>query len=449
MNNKNFNQFNLSDEFVSNLQRLGYTHTTPIQEKSLSYILAKKDIIAKAKTGSGKTLAFAIGVVSSLDLSSMKHQSLIISPTRELASQLSQEIKKVAKYRQNIKVTLLVGGKPLKQQIDALAKGTHIIVATPGRLLDHLEKETLSIKSIKTLVIDEADKLLDMGFLEDIQKIVRNMSQNRHTMLFSATFDSSIYALSKEIQKSAITIETDSKVDKLQEFYIVSDDKYTTLKEILTHYKPNKCVIFRTTKLDVEELADRLFDDRYSESTLQGDMDQYARDEALLKFSNSSTNLLVATDLASRGLDIDGVDLVINYDYPKDITQYTHRVGRTGRMNKSGIAITLLKPIDKLTTELQNRQMDKLELHVDKIVPYEAPMNTLIIKKYRKNKIRAGDIVGTLTKTKEISGEDIGDISITDQYAYVAIKNSLSAKAFEILQSNKIKGIKFKIYRLN
>ena len=434
-----FSEFNLSEEFVNNLTKLGFIETTPIQEASIEYILNKNDVIAKAKTGSGKTLAFGIGVVNSLDLDRLVPQALIITPTRELANQVASDLKEIAKYQQNIKITTLIGGEPLSRQTASLKNGSHILVATPGRLLDHLEKEILTLKTIHTLVLDEADKMLDMGFLDDVKKVIRNMSSMRQTMLFSATFDDDILKLSKEIQKNSITIEIDNIVDKLEEYYLIFDDKYISLKQILTHFMPQKAVIFCTTKVDVVALADRLYDDGYSVVDLQGDLDQYSRDENLIRFSNGSANILVATDLASRGLDIQGVDLVVNYDFPKDNTQYTHRIGRTGRAGKSGIAVSLLRRAHESLKELK---LDKQSIN-----PYSSAMETLIIKKYPKNKIRAGDIVGTITKTKEVNGDNIGDINITPNYAYVAIHKDKVELAFKILQNNKIKGDKFKIYR--
>lgn len=434
-----FSEFNLSEEFVNNLTKLGFIETTPIQEASIEYILNKNDVIAKAKTGSGKTLAFGIGVVNSLDLDRLVPQALIITPTRELANQVASDLKEIAKYQQNIKITTLIGGEPLSRQTASLKNGSHILVATPGRLLDHLEKEILTLKTIHTLVLDEADKMLDMGFLDDVKKVIRNMSSMRQTMLFSATFDDDILKLSKEIQKNSITIEIDNIVDKLEEYYLIFDDKYISLKQILTHFMPQKAVIFCTTKVDVVALADRLYDDGYSVVDLQGDLDQYSRDENLIRFSNGSANILVATDLASRGLDIQGVDLVVNYDFPKNNTQYTHRIGRTGRAGKSGIAVSLLRRAHESLKELK---LDKQSIN-----PYSSAMETLIIKKYPKNKIRAGDIVGTITKTKEVNGDNIGDINITPNYAYVAIHKDKVELAFKILQNNKIKGDKFKIYR--
>ena len=445
----NFNSFGLDKDFIDNLSSLGYITPTPIQKATISHVLNGKDIIAKAKTGSGKTLAFAIGIVNSLNISTLQPQALVLVPTRELGKQVLLDIKKVAKYRQNTKTTLLIGGEPLKAQATAISKGTHIIVATPGRLLDHLQKQSLDIKKIKTLVLDEADKMLDMGFLEDIQKITRNMKNNRQTLLFSAIFSNTILKLSQTIQKDAISIEVDSVVDKLQEYYInYHEDKYHTLVTLLSYYRPQKAVLFCTMKVTVDEISDRLYSDGFSSISLQGDLDQISRDENLIKFSSSCANILVATDIASRGLDIDGVDLVINYDFPKDLAQYTHRIGRTGRINKSGVAVTLLKQSQVFGEEFKDKEIQKLTIDIPKVKPYQAKMSMLAIKRYKKQKIRAGDIVGTLTKTKELLSNDIGDITITSSYAYVAILDSKIKIAHLILQNNKIKGMKFKSYIL-
>jgi len=291
--------------------------------------------------------------------------------------------------------------------------------------------------------------MLDMGFLEDIQKITRNMKNNRQTLLFSATFSNTILKLSQTIQKDAISIEVDSVVDKLQEYYInYHEDKYHTLVTLLSYYRPQKAVLFCTMKVTVDEISDRLYSDGFSSISLQGDLDQISRDENLIKFSSSCANILVATDIASRGLDIDGVDLVINYDFPKDLAQYTHRIGRTGRINKSGVAVTLLKQSQVFGEEFKDKEIQKLTIDIPKVKPYQAKMSMLAIKRYKKQKIRAGDIVGTLTKTKELLSNDIGDITITSSYAYVAILDSKIKIAHLILQNNKIKGMKFKSYIL-
>jgi ATP-independent RNA helicase DbpA len=433
-----FSSLGLDKAFVANLTKQGFERMTPIQEASLPIILDSHDIIAQAKTGSGKTLAFGIGVLQRIEFSDFTPQALIIAPTRELAKQIATELKLLAKFRQNVKITTLIGGEPLKKQAKAVSAGTHILIATPGRLNDHIEKQTINLNMIKTLVLDEADRMLDMGFVDEVKRIIDRLPTSRQTLLFSATMSDEVKALSHTIQNDPKEVSVDSAaVEQIEEYYTIFDDKYQTLKEVLTHFTPDRAVIFCTTKVDVESLADDLYDDGYSVVSLQGDLEQIDRDEALLRFSNGSANIMVATDLASRGLDIDGVDLVVNYDRAKDETVYKHRIGRTGRAGRAGVALTFGKRAQE--------GMKPLELNGVEPQAYQAPMQTIIAKKYPKQKFRAGDMVGTLTKSQELSGEDIGDITITPQFAYVAVMRAKYERAKSILQSNRIKGEKVKV----
>lgn len=441
----------LSEPIIKNLNQLNYELMTPIQEASIPLLLEKRDIIAQAKTGSGKTAAFGIPTIDSIDTTSYNPQALILSPTRELADQVAKELRRLARYRENLKIITLCGGTPMAPQISSLSRGAHIIIGTPGRLQDHLSRETIYLKEIKTVVLDEADRMLDMGFYDEIKKIISNLPRDRHSMLFSATYPANIEKLAKEILREPTMIEVDTihqdhAIDELA-FEVAYSNKNDALLSILKSYKPQKAIIFCNTKAQTIELSDFLYDKGFSTSDLQGDLDQRERNETLLKFANGSTRVLVATDVASRGLDVKDISLVINYDVPHKPDIYTHRIGRTARAGSDGIAITLLTHRDKekiqeFSTDIKYLPLSKLK--VDKRYKMEASFTTISIDGGKKSKLRPGDILGTLIKEIGIPVEHIGKIDIFEFYAYVAIDNKSASKAIEGLKRSKIKKRKFR-----
>ena len=441
----------LSEPIIKNLNQLNYELMTPIQEASIPLLLEKRDIIAQAKTGSGKTAAFGIPTIDSIDTTSYNPQALILSPTRELADQVAKELRRLARYRENLKIITLCGGTPMAPQISSLSRGAHIIIGTPGRLQDHLSRETIYLKEIKTVVLDEADRMLDMGFYDEIKKIISNLPRDRHSMLFSATYPANIEKLAKEILREPTMIEVDTihqdhAIDELA-FEVPYSNKNDALLSILKSYKPQKAIIFCNTKAQTIELSDFLYDKGFSTSDLQGDLDQRERNETLLKFANGSTRVLVATDVASRGLDVKDISLVINYDVPHKPDIYTHRIGRTARAGSDGIAITLLTHRDKekiqeFSTDIKYLPLSKLK--VDKRYKMEASFTTISIDGGKKSKLRPGDILGTLIKEIGIPVEHIGKIDIFEFYAYVAIDNKSASKAIEGLKRSKIKKRKFR-----
>ncbi len=456
MNNKNkFITLTLDTNCLENLTSLGFHHMTPIQEKSLPYILDKKDVIAKAKTGSGKTVSFGLGILNNLDSKNFRIQSLVLCPTRELATQVAKTLKDLARYKHNIKILTLTGGVPYKPQVHSLSHQAHIIVGTPGRVLKHLSEDNFSCDSINTLVLDEADRMLDMGFSEDINLIIDYLPKQRQTMLFSATYPDTIEELSKTILQQPMKVEVESthSTDSItQKFYEANPSQKTSL--ILKLFKPTQksVIIFCNTKIQCDELADSLEQYDMEPLVLHSDMEQKYRDETLIMFANKSYPVLIATDVASRGLDIEDVDMVINYDLPNDFEVYTHRIGRTARAGKDGVAISFVDDLEKfeelkdffnIEYELLNPQ--ELQKQDDVMLGYD--YSTLYINGGKRHKLRAGDILGALTAGIGLDKNDIGKIDILPTCSYVAIKNASYQKAFDGLNSNKMKNRYFKIYK--
>ena len=439
---------NIPEPLLETLKILNFTTMSEIQEKAINPILEGKDILAQSKTGSGKTLAFGIPSVMLTDTNNNRPQTLIITPTRELAEQIAVELRKVAAYKSNLKILTLYGGVPLRTQADSLAKGAHILIGTPGRIQDHLAKETLVLDSINTLVLDEADRMLDMGFYDEIVKIGSNMPKAKQTLLFSATFPEKIEKLAKALLKQQLSIKVDTILEenKIHEVVYESANKFKTLTTLIQSYKPGSLLIFCNTKAEVISLTDRLHAKGHSVTDIHGDLDQRERNEAVLLFSNGSKRILVATDVASRGLDIKDIELVINYDLPFDKEVYTHRIGRTGRADASGTALSLYGPNDSEKCAYITSQASKGELkdlRVDAAFTMVSDYDTLGINGGKKTKLRAGDILGTLCKEIGIDNAMIGKITITDTLSYVALHHTVIDKVYKAFKKVKIKKKKY------
>lgn len=429
---------------------------TKIQEKTLPLLLNNSDVIAQAKTGSGKTISFSIPLVEKLEVKKFTIQSMVICPTRELANQVAQEIKKLCRHIHNVKVLTLCGGVPFKPQAASLKHKAHIVVGTPGRLLKHISENNIELENIKTLVLDEADKMLDMGFYEDVISIVNELPKdNRQTSLFSATFEENIKVLAKDILNNPIFIQDDdihSNQKITQVFYKIAQASKTSLiPSLISSNKASSVLIFCNRKVTCEELADEIFELGFDCVVLNSDLDQKQRDETVVLFSNKSYPIMIATDVASRGLNIDDIDLVINYDVAKDEKVHTHRIGRTARAQAKGKAITLytneyeIEEIKELYNDIEFSSIQNLEddLSYNLIPEYR----TLYINGGKKNKLRAGDIVGALIHQVGLKSEDIGNIDIFTFHSYVAIKKEYELKVLKELNNNKIKGKKYQVYK--
>ena len=449
-----FQDLSLPTDLLENLKSLNYKEPTPIQAQTIPLLQENKDLIAQAKTGSGKTLAFLVPLILKLDANEHFPQALIIAPTRELCEQIAGEANKLARYKKDVKVTTLYGGTSLRTQVASLDKGADILIGTPGRLLDHFSRETIHLGQIKTLILDEADRMLDMGFADDILKLVSNLPKQRQSILFSATYPENIDKLTKVILKNPIEVKIVSKEKEvaIEEFVYEVEDKDKSLLTTLKHFQPNLALIFCNTKIKTAEVSEMLNDKGFDVATLNGDLEQYERQEMLLQFANGSLPVLVATDLAARGLDIDGIDLVINYDTPMKTEDYTHRIGRTGRADKSGLAVTLcdeygLRKLSEIKPKLQVEKISTLT--PNKNFYMQGEVATLCIDGGKKKKVRAGDILGTLCKDIGIEPKDIGKINVYQKNAYVAINKKVIKKAFNGLRDGKIKGKNLRVWWLD
>lgn len=455
-----FSNLPIKPSVLDNLASLNYLTMTPIQEKSLAYILNKRDLIAQAKTGSGKTAAFGIGLLSHLDPSKKRIQALVLCPTRELANQVATEIRRLARQIPNLKVLTLTGGTPLAPQAASLEHGAHCVVGTPGRVEDHLTKRTLDLRQVKTLVLDEADRMLDMGFAETLEKIVSYTPKDRQTLLFSATYPEDIKTLSQKFQRKTVQVKVDSEptVSQIEQiFYEVDEDqKVSRLPSLLEHHLPGSTVIFCNTKQKCQDLAQDLRSKGFSCEALHGDLEQRERDEVLMLFANKSLSVLVATDVASRGLDIKDLEAVINFDLARQAEVHVHRIGRTGRAGKNGLALSLYSKKEnfrvKALEEYQKMTYNKLNLSGFKFsgrTSLKAPMVSIRIAGGKKNKLRPTDILGALTKTSEIDGKDVGKINIFNFHSCVALAKEKVQMACDHLKSKPIKGKIFKVQMIN
>ncbi|MFO1370051.1 MAG: ATP-dependent RNA helicase DbpA [Marinagarivorans sp.] len=456
--NTPFSQLPLKAELLATLADLGFTQMTPIQAQSLPLVLQGVDLISQAKTGSGKTAAFALGILQNIQIERMHTQALVLCPTRELADQVAKDIRALGRAIANMKVLSLCGGTPFGPQKASLEHGAHVIVGTPGRLIDHVEKNTLNLGQIKHLVLDEADRMLEMGFAEQLNTILATCPLQRQTLLFSATFPEDIAAISRRYQNnpSVVKIEQDEPHPSIsQYFYEVKSpqEKPQALLKLLAEFKPTSGLIFCNTKQACNELVEFLRQHKIAALALHGDLEQKERDQVLVCFANRSLSLLVATDVAARGLDIKQLDAVINYDLAKESAVHIHRIGRTGRAGETGIALNLVAPQDTpALLRIEDLTASPIQIHPlpNSKTPLvlEAQMVTLIINGGKKSKLRAGDVLGALTKDGAILAEHIGKIDVTDFCVFVAVHKKTWQTALLQLQTKPIKGKSFKARRL-
>lgn len=458
MTTTQFSSLPLSADMLANLESLGYNEMTPVQAQSLPIILQKQDIIAKAKTGSGKTAAFGIGLLAQLNVKQFAIQSLVLCPTRELADQVAKEIRRLARAMHNVKVLTLCGGVSIGPQLGSLEHGAHIIVGTPGRIVDHIEKGSLKLESLQQLVLDEADRMLDMGFADALKIVLAACPEDRQTLLFSATYPEQIQKISAHCQKnpkeiSVESIHTDINIE--QHFYELRDGdrKNIAVQKLLAHFKPQSSIVFCNTKIQCQEVCDLLRAQRINALALHGDLEQKERDQVLVRFANRSCSVLIATDVAARGIDIKGLDAVINVELAHDSEVHVHRIGRTGRAGESGLALSLVAPnelgrLNRLEDYLQKTITLEPVPNNDGAIDIMPEMVTLCIDGGKKDKVRPGDIIGSLTKEADLPFEKIGKIDIFEFCAYVAVHQSIAKQALQHLQDGKIKGRKFRARKL-
>ena len=450
-----FSSLNLARAQIANLDTLGYHEMTPIQAQSLPVVLEGRDLIARAKTGSGKTAAFGLGLLHKLDPRLFRVQGLVICPTRELAEQVSKELRRLAQGIPNIKVVSLCGGKPFGPQKGSLRHGAHIAVGTPGRILDHLNKQTLQLSALHMLVLDEADRMLDMGFSEITFEIVRKLPTTRQTLLFSATYPQEIKKMSRSIQRDPVevTVEAQHHPDAIEQvFYQVKQhQRNDTLLGIFEHYHPQSALVFCFTKKQCAEVAMLLNDNRIESLALHGDLDQRERDRVLVQFANNSYPVLVATDVAARGLDIKSLQAVINYELPRDPEIYVHRIGRTARAGQTGIALSIITEAELVRAQAIEEYRSEpciydVSASLDRQPEFslQAPMATIQVDAGRKHKMRPGDLLGALTGDAELPGSTVGKIDVFDMFSFVALERASVKQALSHLANGKVKGRKIK-----
>ena len=450
-----FDTLPLGPATLANLQTLGYLVMTPIQAAALPLALAGQDLIAQAQTGSGKTAAFALALLARLDSKRPDTQALVLCPTRELAEQVTQEIRRLARAADNIKVLTLCGGAPIRSQLDSLAHGAHIVVGTPGRISDHLERGSLLLAALNCLVLDEADRMLDMGFMDDIAAIAAQCPKNRQTLLFSATYPEGIAQIGKKFlrnpQEVKLTEQPTATAIRQRFSEVTEDQRLHAVGLLLNHYRPERTLAFCNTKAQCRDLVAVLGAQGITALALHGDLDQRDRDQVLIQFANRSCPVLVATDVAARGLDITDLEAVVNVDITPDAELHIHRVGRTGRAGAQGWAFSLAS-LDEMgrvgrIEQLQGRASTfhpLAELTPTGSGPLLAPMVTLQILGGRKEKIRAGDVMGALTGSAGFAAGLIGKINVNEFSTYVAVAREIADSALQALNNGTVKGKRVK-----
>ncbi len=446
-----FDSLPLSAAARENLRRLGYLEMTAIQAASLPPALEGRDVIAQAKTGSGKTAAFALALLAKLDVSRFDVQALVLCPTRELADQVTTEIRRLARAEDNVKVVTLAGGVPLRGQTASLERGAHVVVGTPGRVIDHLERGTLYLEFLTTLVLDEADRMLDMGFADDIVKVASQCPKTRQTLLFSATYPEGIASIAQRFQRDPVTVKVQAQHagDQIEQRWSspTSYQRLPAVAKLLEHFRPASTLAFCNTKARCRDLAELLQAQGYSALALHGDLEQRDRDQVLVRFVNGSCSVLVATDVAARGLDVAGLAAVINVDISPDPEAHVHRIGRTGRAGQTGLALSLAS-MDEMGAvgridQLQGRA--SVWHPLSELTPTPGgrllpAMATIHIQGGRKEKIRPGDVLGALTADLGYTREQVGKIDINEFATYVAVARGIAKEAVARLNNGRIKG---------
>lgn len=475
-----FKEFKLEEKILRAIEQLGYTEPTEVQQKVIPVVLKKQDVLVKSKTGSGKTASFATPLCELVDWEENKPQALVLTPTRELAVQVQEDITNIGRYKR-IKGLALYGKSPFARQKLALKQKTHIIVGTPGRVLDHIEKGTLDVSKIEYLVIDEADEMLNMGFLEQVESIIKLLPKTRTTMLFSATLSEQIKKLSSKYMKQAVSIEIDASEENAPniehvKYVVVEELKLSLLEKLTIVENPDSCIIFCRTKERVEQLVDVLDEKGYTADKIHGGMMQEDRFEVMDDFRKGEFRYLIATDVAARGIDIDDITHVIHYDVPLEQESYVHRTGRTGRAGRSGKSIMLATPFeDKFVREIETfigfeitaeseptkedvvksrasfdeKMQEQPEVKKSKGEQLNMNITKLYFNGGKKKKIRAVDFVGTIAKIEGVSADDIGIITIQDTVSYVEILNGKGPLVLKKMRNTTVKGKLLKVHIAN
>jgi ATP-independent RNA helicase DbpA len=455
MSDSAFSSLQLAAPFLANLEQLGYSTMTAVQAAALPHAFSGRDLIVQAKTGSGKTAAFGIGMLHGLNPTLFAPQGMVLCPTRELADQVANELRRLARGIGNVKIVTLTGGVPMRPQMASLEFGAHVVVGTPGRVRDHLQRQTLDLARLRTLVLDEADRMTDMGFGDEIAAIARECPAHRQTLLFSATYPEDIRKITASLMRDPldIAVETQHEPAAIEQrcYEIGFDGRDRAVAHVLRHFHPGSAIVFCNTKAHCRELADFLRSQGFAARALYGEMEQRDRDETLVLFNNRTCSVLVATDVAARGIDVAGMEAVINADVAKDPEVHTHRVGRTGRAGQTGLALTLCAPNEKRflaqAEALQGVTIPREKIDVlgedDGLTPDPAPMVTLCVAGGKKDKMRPGDLLGALAKDAGLLKEQVGKIHIGEFASYVALDRRVADQAVQRLSAGNPLGAEY------
>jgi len=448
--NDDFASLPLDPRMLETLASLGYERMTPVQALSLPALLQGRDVVARARTGSGKTAAFGIALLSRLRPRQESVGALVLCPTRELSDQVARELRRLARFEANIKILTLCGGTPVKPQRHSLSHGAAVVVGTPGRVLQHLEEGGLKLDALQTLVLDEADRMLDMGFSEAVEQILSHAPAVRQNLLFSATFPEALTQLGDTVMRDPVRVEAPEPEDAapIEEhlYALEQTERFEALLRLLGTHRPERCIVFCNTKLLCRDVAAALRDAGVDALALHGDLEQYERIDVLVQFSNRSCVVLVATDVAARGLDIKELEAVINYELPRDRATYTHRIGRTGRAGMTGVALSLLGPEDA-AWEAFYADAESLPAAAGAFTLLP-PNVTLVIEGGKKEKLRPGDLLGALCGGGAIPAAAVGNIDIYERQSYVAVAREWKEKAYKALKEGTIKARRFSVWTL-
>jgi ATP-dependent RNA helicase DbpA len=447
-----FAALGVSSALVRTLESMGLVTPMPVQVAAIPAGLAGADLLARSATGSGKTIAFGVALLERLDVASREPQALVLCPTRDLCDQVAAELRLLGRFLPHLSIKVLAGGRPIALQLRALEGGVHLLVATPGRLLDHLRRGSVDPTRLRMLVLDEADRMLDLGFREDIEEVLRQIPKERQTLLFSATFPPEILAISGRYQHDPQRVAIEDAVPQLVQWRCeVSEPmRLPTLAGALQQPGRVPALVFCNTKQTVEQVARALAEEGHAAGYLHGGLTQPERDLMLARFRNRSLNVLVATDVAARGIDVSGLMAVVNYELPFEPETYVHRIGRTARAGAEGMALSLhgvaearrLAAIEALSGPIGEWPH---EGPVGKRPP-AAPMRTLIVAGGRKQKLRAGDILGALAAEAGLARDEVGRIEVADTLCYVAVRADLAVPALKALRAGRIKGRRFPVH---
>ncbi|MGR6856898.1 ATP-dependent RNA helicase DbpA [Bacillus halotolerans] len=475
-----FKNYQISHDILRALEGLGYTEPTEVQRNVIPAAFERKDLVVKSQTGSGKTAAFGIPLCELADWDENKPQALVLTPTRELAVQVKEDITNIGRFKR-IKATAVFGKSSFDKQKAELKQKSHIVVGTPGRVLDHIEKGTLPLDRLSYLVIDEADEMLNMGFIDQVEAIIKHLPTERTTMLFSATLPEDIEKLSRQYMQNPehIEIKAAGLTTRNIEHAVIQvreENKFSLLKDVLITENPDSCIIFCRTKEHVNQLTDELDDLGYPCDKIHGGMIQEDRFDVMNEFKRGEYRYLVATDVAARGIDIENIALVINYDLPLEKESYVHRTGRTGRAGNQGKAISFVAPFEKRflaeieeyigfgiqTLEAPSQEeiakkkpdflaklKDRPKIKKDKSEELNKDIMKLYFNGGKKKKIRAVDFVGTIAKIDGVSADDIGIITIMDNASYVEILNGKGPHVLKAMKNTTVKGKKLKVNKAN